>query len=266
MSTLADLQFLKRTYQTQVGLVRNEARTKRETEYFKENVGKLTNAEDFLKDDRLYRYVMEAFGLESHIFAKGLIRKILKEGVVDEKSAANRMTDPKFKEMAGALGFAENQGANLRDPVFVAAIVKRLEVSRLEVAEGEKNPAIRLALYFERKAPQLRNWYQVLADRALSEVVLTSFGLPPEAARPDIDRLKASFEKRMDIKDLKDPQKLKRFIERFAVMHDSKAGGAMEQARNRFSALMEPLGTNRRIPVIGIDPSITLTLMKIPRF
>jgi hypothetical protein len=79
---------------------------------------------------------------------------------------------------------------------------------------------VRLALYFERKAPKLEDWYQVLADKALSQVVRVAFGLPESFARADIDQQVKVFESRFDISDFADPAKLEKFITRFTTMYE----------------------------------------------
>ncbi len=56
----------------------------------------------------------------------------------------------------------------------------------LEEEAGQQNEGVRLALYFQRKAPGLSNAYQILADRALSTVVRTALGLPPMTAAVDM--------------------------------------------------------------------------------
>ena len=77
---------------------------------------------------------------------------------------------------------------------------------------------MRLALYFERKAPGLTSFYQVLADPALAQVVRTALGLPDSFASADIDKQVALFESKIDIADLKDPEKLSKFMQRFTSL------------------------------------------------
>ena len=45
-------------------------------------------------------------------------------------------------------------------------------------AAGDTNPGVRLALYFQRKAGEITSAYDILADKALSEVFRTTFDLP----------------------------------------------------------------------------------------
>jgi hypothetical protein len=77
---------------------------------------------------------------------------------------------------------------------------------------------VRLALYFERKAPTIESAYDILADRALLGVVQTALGLSPATALADLDKQAAMISARLDLADLKDPEKLKGFISRFTTM------------------------------------------------
>ncbi len=96
----------------------------------------------------------------------------------------------------------------------------------LEQNEGEKNDAVRLAMYFERKAPDLESVTGILADSAIFQVVRTMYSLPDEMAMLDIDKQIEMLEERVDITDFKDPDKLAKSIERFSAMWDAQNGEA----------------------------------------
>jgi len=88
----------------------------------------------------------------------------------------------------------------------------------LELDAGQTNQGVRLALYFERKAPGITSWYGVLADTALASVVRTALGLPDSFASADIDKQAQLFESRLDIADFSDPEKLGKFLTRFTSL------------------------------------------------
>jgi len=77
-----------------------------DTAYFEKNIGKVKSLDDFMKDDRLYRYAVEAYGLGDMAYAKALIRKVLEGGVKDSNSFANRMSDQRYKDFAAAFDFS----------------------------------------------------------------------------------------------------------------------------------------------------------------
>src|SRR5690606_22926582 len=88
----------------------------------------------------------------------------------------------------------------------------------LEENAGQENEGVRLALYFERKAPGINSFYDVLADTALAKVVRTALGLPDSFATADIDRQVKLMQSKIDIKDFKDPEALSKFMTRFTSM------------------------------------------------
>ncbi|MCG5243497.1 DUF1217 domain-containing protein [Azospirillum doebereinerae] len=263
MSTIQEYRQIVRNQDRFEGALRKRGDIQRDIAYFEANIGKVGTTEALMKDDKLYRFVMEAFDLGSQTFARGLIRKVLNEGVADPKSTANRMTDPKFKEMATILGFKENGGASLKEPKIVKAIVDRFVDVKMEVAADETNPAVRLALYFQRRAPGLSNWFQVLGDAPLQKVVFTALDIPDAAALQDVDRLAEKLSAKFDIKDFKDPAKLQKLLDRFAAMYDLRNDSS---ATSATMPSIGPISRGGRASIISIDPSITMSLMSFPRF
>ena len=71
-----------------------------------------------------------------------------------------------------------------------------------------QNEGVRLALYFQRKAGDITSAFGILADKALFEVVRTALALPVGMSQADIDVQAAMITKRLDLADLKDPQKV----------------------------------------------------------
>lgn len=264
MSTLQDYRQIVRNQDRYDAMIRSRPDVKRNIAYFEANIGKISSAEELLKDDKLYRFVMVAFDLESQTYARALIRKVLDQGVKDPEALANRMNDAKFKEMATVLSFKETGGATLQEPAIVKAIVDRYVDVSLEVKAEESNPAVRLALYFDRKAPRITNWYQVMADRALQKVVFTALDIPEQSALGDLDRLVDKLKKRFEIADFKDPAKLGKFLDRFSAMYDLKNGGPA--GASATLPYIGPINSRGRSSIIAIDPSITMSLLNFPRF
>ncbi|MGQ9369348.1 DUF1217 domain-containing protein [Azospirillum sp. ST 5-10] len=262
MTTITDLRLVTANEDRYEQMILKQPSVTRDIEYFKANIGKVSTVDAFMADDRLYRFVMEAFDLESQIYARALIRKVLEQGVVDDGALANRLNDSKFKEMATVLSFAETGGLALKEPKVVQAIVDRYVRVNLEVESEETNPAVRLGLYFQRKAPTLTNWYQVMADKALREVVYTMLDLPDELGMLDVDKQKEILSKRMDVADFKDPEKVAKMLDRFAVMYDIQNGSATVAAATPSIGPLSGGGSS----IISIDPSITMTLLNFPRF
>jgi hypothetical protein len=60
----------------------------------------------------------------------------------------------------------------------------------------------------------------ILADKALFQVVRTALGLPDSMAQADIDLQSAMITRRLDVADLQDPKKVDKLLAQFAAMYD----------------------------------------------
>ena len=86
--------------------------------------------------------------------------------------------------------------------------------------EGRQNTGVQLALYFKRNASSVTSAYGLLADPAMLKVVQTTYGISPYAGEADIDTQAAYLNKVINIKDLQNPTKVDKLVERFTAMWD----------------------------------------------
>ena len=208
--------------------------------YFRENIGKISSAEDLLADRRLYTYVMTAFDLSGAIDQPGIIRKVLEEGTADEDDFTNRLPDPRYRAMAKVLAFAEFGLRNVQDPGVVDQIVDRYERVQREIDAGRDNPAVELAAYFDRKAETVTEWIQVLADSRLRSVTFTALGIPQEFNVLGTSKLIEELEARYDIADFQNPERREAFIERYAVLNDVATGFSTGATSGSVAGLFQP--------------------------
>lgn len=193
---------------------------KRETEYYLATIGTIRNADDFLNNDRVYRYAMKAFGLENMSFAKAFMRRVLTEGVENPRSFANLLSDRRYREFAETFNFAALGSAATVFDRAQQPVADRYIRQTLEEQAGGQNEGVRLALYFERQAPRVTSTLGLLADPALTKVVQTVLRLPASTSALDIDRQVDIINSRLDIADLQDPAKLKKLLVRFTNLWD----------------------------------------------
>ena len=182
----------------------------------------MKSIDDFIEDTRLFNYAMKAFGLEDMAYAKAFMRKVLTEGVSDPQSFANRLADDRFVEFAKTFNFADTGEDTTTTTDAQQGVVDRYVRQTLETQAGEDNEGVRLALYFQREAPNVKSVYGLLADAALwtggedrSSAFPTRWPTPTSSSR----RRRSS--QRLDIADLQDPAKLDRLITRFAAAWDA---------------------------------------------
>ncbi len=199
----------------------------RESAYYLENIGNVKSVDDFFADDRVYRYALKAFGLSDMAYAKAFIRKVLEEGIDDTSSLANRLADPRYRELAEAFNFARYGETTTTFGRTQQGTVDRHVRQTMEEDAGQQNEGVRLALYFQRKAADIDSPMQFLADPALLKVAQTALGISPLTAAADIDKQAAMISARLDVEDLKDPEKLDRFLARFTSLWELENGQSL---------------------------------------
>lgn len=230
----------------------------RETAYYLDRIGNVESIDDLIGDERLYSYAMRAFGLADMAYAKAFIRKVLTEGIDNPRSFANRLTDLRYRELAQTFNFKRHGAATTAFERAQQGVVDKYVRQRLEEDAGQQNQGVRLALYFRRKAPTVSSVYDILGDRALLTVVQTALGLPPAMAAADIDKQGEAISRRLDVGELKSPDKLQSFIDRFL--------GLWELANP--SAQQSPAALLIGRPVeAGLGPELlaSLQMLNLPR-
>jgi hypothetical protein len=203
----------------QIDAFKKSGAVKRDLEYFRTAIAKVDSADALVKDYRLFRMVLSAYGLDSQINAQALMKKVMAQDPSDEKSIANRLVDSRYRALARDFDFF-NGAVKLKDPAFVSQVIDRYVTAEFEKSTETTNPGVRLALYFKRMAPNVQSWYQVMGDRPLYDVVRTALQIPVAGSQTGIDGQAKLLEKRIGLDKLKDPAFLERFITRFLANYD----------------------------------------------
>jgi hypothetical protein len=95
---------------------------------------------------------------------------------------------------------------------------------QLESNEGQTDPGVQLALYFQRVAPTVTTSYGILGNENLLEVVQTIFGLGSTTTSSQIDAEASAVGKLVPVSELQDPTKVTQLAERFGAAYDAKYG------------------------------------------
>lgn len=232
-----------------------QPQVKKQTENYLAEIGKIKTIDDFIKNDKVYRYAMQAFGLDDMIYAKAMVKKVLTEGIDSSSSLANRLNNPRLRELATVLNFKRYGGTATSSPDAKQGVVDRFVRLTLENDSGQQNEGVKLALYFARKAPKLTSPMSILADRSLLKVVQTALNIPAESGYMSIDKQAEMLSQRLKIEDFKDPAKLDKFIIRFSAQYDMANGTAT-------SGLSSPavlFGNSS----LGVSAGVLATLQKL---
>ena len=232
MTTVTGYQQLTRNLDKSLARVATRADVKRETEYFLMHIGDVDTIDDFLKDDRLYRFAMTAHGLKDMIYGKAFMKKVLGEGIDGRNAFAVQLADQRFRDFAETFNFARHgKTATTFTKAQQGTAVKFVRIM-LEDEAGKTDEGIRLALYFKRKAPQVTSIFGLMGDPALFKVVQTALGLPQASSSVDIDRQAALIGSKIDFAEIKDGTGVEAFLTKFTArwqMANSNAAAAAPQ-------------------------------------
>lgn len=227
LSTIASYQLITSNMSRSLEQTLHKPDVSRDTEYYLAHIGEVASIDDFIGDYRLFSYAMKAHGLTDMTYAKAFMRKVLTEGISSSSSFANKLVDTRYREFAATFNFASlGEYATSTKNAQTGTVEKYVRQS-LEEDAGADNEGVQLALYFERKASNITSVYQLLGDPALLKVAQTVLGISPLTASADIDKQAAMLGKGIDITDFQDPEKLRRFLQRFSVMWEMENGQAV---------------------------------------
>lgn len=242
LGTVAQYQQISRNIGKSIGTIARRPEVKREADYFLATIRSVKSADEFLKNDRLYKFAMTAFGLKDMIYGKAFMKKVLTEGIDGSKSFALQLADPRFRDFAEAFNFARyGATATAFDRAQQGTVDRYLRI-QLETDAGQSDEGVQLALYFQRKAPEVSSVYGLMGDAALYKVVRTALGLPASYSKTDVDTQAAFLRAKINVEDFKDPVKLDNFLTRFAARWQA-ANGPASQA----------------VPQIGLSRSLLTT-------
>jgi hypothetical protein len=252
---VAGWAFLKRTLTSQQESFAASASVKREMDYFRDNIGSITSAEDLVADRRLLTVALEAFGMADEIGKKAFIEKALREGTETQGALAVRMVDSRYREFVATFGFGDGRGAQTGVDGFADRILARYKVRAFETAVGGVDESMRLALNFDRSMKAMATaggsenaaWFRVIGDVPLRRVLEGAFGLPTNFAKLDVDRQVAVLRERtgrltgqQSIKSFADGTSRETLIRRFLVREQTgDAGSAASRGLTALGLLQQ---------------------------
>ncbi|KEO54235.1 DUF1217 domain-containing protein [Thioclava pacifica] len=188
--------FLNRTMASQKAAFVASAEVQTQEAYFREKIGSITSAEDLVADRRLLGVALGAFGLDEDIGNTFFIRKVLEEGSLDGEALANKLSDKRYLAFTKAFGFGNYSTPRTVISDFADEIIGRYETQQFEIAVGDADGDMRLALALQRDLPEVAakdtsvatKWYTIIGSGSLSSVFQTALGLPPSIASLDVDQ------------------------------------------------------------------------------
>ncbi|WP_377276152.1 DUF1217 domain-containing protein [Rhizobium sp. R86522] len=204
-----------------------EAATKK-AEVYQERIQSIDTVKELLADRDVIDVVIGAYGLDPEDVTDDFLKQVFASDLSDPKSFVNQQPDGRWAELVASFNFDANGNLTRETIGTVQQRGETLETvnkylrQTLEETEGASNEAVRLALYFERTAPNITDAYGLIADDALMAVFRTTFGFSDEFSNMDVDQQARIINDNLDLADLQDPTKLERFLQRYTAMYDTE--------------------------------------------
>lgn len=231
-SGLAGWRFLQRTLEVQTTNFERRPDIRRDNDYFEARIGSINTAEELVSDRRLLRVALGAFGLQEDINNRFFIRKVLEGGTLQQDSLANRLSDTRYRDMARAFGFGDLAVPSSKLSDFGKKITARFREQQFELAVGQQNGNMRLAMSASRELPTIigsnetdrTKWFRIMGNPPLRKVFETALGLPVSFGKLDLERQLVTFQDRSrsqlgvtQLRELVEPSNIDKLVQRFLL-------------------------------------------------
>ena len=238
LSGIGGWKFLQSTYTRQLDSFTKSPQVRNDRDYMIEKLSNPISVDDFMFDRRLLRVTMAAFDLAGEEWKGGFIRKALEEVSDPESTFLDRLNNPKYTKLAETLQPVD--GNIYLSPDDVAKMAVRFETSSFELAVGDVDDNMRLALNYQSEISDIARegsseraiLYRILGDVPMRTVVQTALNLPSDITKLNIERqadiLKDKLSSALgisDVHDLTSPEMVEKVINRFHAM-ESISGGS----------------------------------------
>lgn len=172
VSTYLDYNLIARDMKVSLKRVSEQTIVARDTQYYKENIGKVASADEFLDDFRLYSYAMTAFGLGEMIDSVAFMRKVLESDLSDENSFANKLTDERYREFAMAYSFSGGTAVSQTE-AQLDELIGLYNTGIANLGETQKEET----RYYNLMIDAVTSVDQLLNNDRLRAYVFTAFGI-----------------------------------------------------------------------------------------
>ncbi len=220
VSTLSTYLQIANNETTWQNLTASQPEVAQQTAYYEANIGSVKTPADLVNNYQLFSYVLTAYGLGDQTYAKALFQKVLEQGTGSTSDLAYTLNNPNILALAQTFNFTADGAATTSSSAVQSDVVSKYVEQTLESNEGQSDPGVQLALYFQQNAPNITSAYNILADPNLLTVVQTALGISPLTSEEDIDTQANLITSKLNIQDFQDPAKLQTFIERFCALYD----------------------------------------------
>jgi hypothetical protein len=217
----------ERTRDKSVALKAKEPQIAREIAAFEAGVAKATTLEELVADRKVMSVFLTAEGLGEYVDYKGLLNRALASDPADESSVARQLggANRAWVTLTDTYDFANDGLANLQSDDAVSKIAERYAQVKWMDEMETKSPGVSYALSFKDIASTITSPFLILGNPVAREVVLTTFGIPPQIAYQSVEAQSRTIERAIDVEKLQDPKFVDVLVKRYLLTKSSSASG-----------------------------------------
>ena len=252
--------FLQRTMDTQLEAHARAPDRVRDIDHFRDRIADVRTVDELVEDRRMRRVMLGAFGLQDDIDNIHFIKRVIGDGTEARDALANRLSDKRYLALAEAFSFPPDVETPFADPDFADRIADAFQRRSFEVAVGQQNEDMRLAMTLERELPELAaagrsdsaNWFSVMGNPPLRKVFETAFGFGSGFGALDIDQQLVQFRRRAqalfgtsELADLAAPERREELTRRFLVMAQAREFAQASSSASTALTLLQNAAARR---------------------
>lgn len=173
-------------------------------DYLRSNFNLIDENLDIVLDPTLQDIILSAFGLPKDTFESSFVLNMMISDPSSPTSFVSTFNDPRWDDFVSVFGSTTASDGNTGLQKFQDEVVRRFIDRSFEIAVGQLDEDLRVALNFRSQVNDIATsstvetagWFTLLGDQAMRSVVDATFGLPAEFAQIDIDQQEATLRER----------------------------------------------------------------------
>jgi hypothetical protein len=189
LNTYTSYQLIAKDINKSIDRIEKQPMVDRDTQYYLANITKVKSIDDFVNNDRLFKYAMKAYGLEDMDYAKAFMVKALKEGVSDPDSFANKLTDKRYAQFVSAFNFAsDGADATIYNPA--QQLVTKNYATQAQIAGLDPNSDYVKGetTYYLANIAKVKSVDDLMSNDRLYTYALAAYGLDSATEDKDLIR------------------------------------------------------------------------------
>lgn len=182
-----------------------------------------TSVAQLLANPTVMKVLLTSNGLGDQVSYTALAQKALTSDLTNTKSVANQLktTNSAWLSAAQTYQFAAKGLSVIQSPSVLSTITNAYAEVTWRNSIDIATPGLSNALTFRAGAAKVTSVDQILGDPVLRDVVTTALGLPRQIAVQPLATQETAITSRLDIKQLKDPKFVERFVQRYLLAKGS---------------------------------------------